>query len=71
MKPTRRGPKPGREARAGAILTKGRASALGPASLTSEGPAAMSCEGAQAEARAAAIFVEGESRPGSVNLSGS
>lgn len=71
VKPTSWGPKPGRAARAGAILTKGRASALGPASLTREGPAAIFCEGIEAEARAAAIFVEGESRPWSVNLSGS
>lgn len=46
----RRRPEAGQGCAAGAILTKGRAPALGPASRTKEGPAAIFCEGIQAAA---------------------
>jgi hypothetical protein len=44
----------------GAILTKGRAFALGPAKVRKERLAAMFCEGIQADARVSAIFVKGK-----------
>ena len=58
-KPAGQDPKPGREARVGAILTKGRTPALGPARLSKDRLAAIFCEGSPAEAGDGSIFVEG------------
>lgn len=55
----------------GAILTQGRTCALERATLgVKKWQPCFVCEGIRAEAKASAIFVEGKSPPGSVNLSG-
>ena len=60
MKPTGRAPRPGRAARAGAILTNGRGRLhLRQQDLRKERQDAIFSEGTRPEARAGAIFVEG------------